>query len=150
MNRNEQLFFTLLRIALWKITEDLPKKIAPGTSSAILRLAEEQTVSGLIIDALIRNDIRMEQQTVFEAFATLEQIKEANREVNKELRMFAELMAAKGHDYVVFKGQTVAALYPDPLLRMPGDIDSLIYDYSAAQRLLHKELWRLPIAMRFL
>ena len=133
VNKNEQLFFTLLRNALWNITEDIPKKIAHRTSSAILRLAEEQTVSGLIIDALIRNDIRMEQQTVFEAYGMIEQIKEANKEVNKELLSFAELMEAKGVDYAVFKGQTVATLYPDPLLRMPGDIDFLVFDNQKAQ-----------------
>ena len=75
VNKNEQLFFALLRTALLNIKEDFPPKIAPETSSAILRLAEEQTVSGLIIDALIRNNILMEQQTVFEAYGTLEQIK---------------------------------------------------------------------------
>ena len=139
VNKNEVLFFSLLRNALWNTTEDFPEKIAPETSGALLRLAEEQTVSGLIIDALIRNDIHMEQQTVFETFCMLEQIKKANREVNRELLLFAELMAAKGLDYVVCKGQTIAALYPDPLLRMPGDIDFLVYDYQAAQRLLQKE-----------
>lgn len=149
MNRNEQLFFTLLRIALWKITEDLPKKIAPGTSSAILRLAEEQTVSGLIIDALIHNDIRMEQQTVFEVFGMLEQIKETSRVVNKELLLFAELMAAKGLDYVVFKGQTAATLYPDPLLRMPGDIDFLVYDYPVAQSIFQSE-WGISLPDSFI
>lgn len=149
VNKNEVLFFSLLRNALWNTTEDFPEKIAPETSGALLRLAEEQTVSGLIIDALIRNDIHMEQQTVFETFCMLEQIKKANREVNRELLLFAELMAAKGLDYVVCKGQTVAALYPDPLLRMPGDIDFLIYDYPAAQSIFQSE-WGVSLPDSFI
>ena len=148
VNKNEQLFFALLRTALLNIKEDFPPKIAPETSSAILRLAEEQTVSGLIIAALIRNNILMEQQTVFEAYGTLEQIKETSREVNKDLISFAELMEAKGIDYVVFKGQTVAVLYPNPLLRMPGDIDFLVHDYQKAQSLFLNE-WEITLPNNF-
>ena len=149
MNKNTRLFFALLRNTLWNTTKDFPEKIVSETSDAILRLAEEQTVSGLIIDAIIRNDIRLEQQTVFEAFGILEQIKETSREVNKELLLFAELMETKELDYVVFKGQTIAALYPDPLIRMPGDIDFLVYDYPAAQSIFQSK-WGISLPDSFI
>ena len=147
VDKHGQIFFALLRNALWQTAEDFLGKLAREASEALLRMAEEQTIVGLVVDALIRNNIRMEQQVVFEAFGALEQIKESNRKVNKELLLLAELMEAKGLDYVVFKGQTTAALYPDPLLRMPGDIDFLVCDYNAAQNIFQNE-WGISLPNR--
>ena len=86
------MLFALLREALWHSKETLSSDLSERQARKLLRAAEEQMVSGLIIDALIRNDVRMKQQTVFEAFGMLEQIKETSRELNKELQLFAELM----------------------------------------------------------
>ena len=149
VNKKELLFLSLLRNALWNTTEEFPKTIAPETSDAILRLAERQTVSGLITAALFRNDIKIGQKRLFEAVGLSQQIKAENQRVNKELQGFAQIMNESGMEYVIVKGQTAAALYPDPLLRMPGDIDFLVYDYQAAQSLLQKE-WGISLPDSFI
>lgn len=136
MSPNTEIFFKLLRNALWHQDETLPRELSPQVSSFILQMAKEQTISGLIIDALIRNDVRIEQKAVFESVGILEQIKETNRQLNKELLQFANLMKQSQVEYVVVKGQTVAALYLEPLLRMPGDIDFLVSDYRSSSKVI--------------
>ena len=47
-------------------------------------------------------------------------IRLVNRELNDELKRFVKLPLK---DYIVVKGQTIASIYPNPLVRMAGDID---------------------------
>lgn len=143
------LLFALLREALWHAQETLPRELSEKQARKLLRVAEEQTVVGLITDALFRNDVRIGQENLFEAVGLYEQIKAENQLINKELLNFAQMMNESGLEYVVVKGQTVAALYPNPLLRMPGDIDFLVFDYQAAQSIFHNE-WGISLPDRFI
>lgn len=143
----ERKLFGLLRQALW----DTPFEgdISPKETCELIGLAEKQTLSGLIIDALIKKDVRMEQMTLFESIGYLEQIKQENHLINREVAAFARLMADTGTEYVVVKGQTIAALYPNPIIRMPGDIDFLINDYQQASHIL-KEKWGIELPRRMI
>lgn len=138
MNTQVELLLLVLRNALWggAIYED----ILEDELNKILIFAEKHAISGLIIDALIKNDVRMERQTLFEAIGYLEQIKQENRLMNREVAEFARLMTDSRTEYVVVKGQTLAALYPEPLVRMSGDIDFLIQDYQHVSNVL-KDYW---------
>lgn len=134
----EQKLFGLLRMALWGTPfED---DITPMEAKVLVDIAGKQTVSGLIIDVLIKKDVRMEQMALFEAIGYLEQVKQENQRANNEVAAFARLMAETGTQYFVVKGQTLAALYPEPFVRLPGDIDFLIQDYQQASKVL-KEHW---------
>lgn len=148
-SRLRNLLFALLREALWHSQETLPSDLSERQARRLMRVAEEQTISGLIIDALFRNDVRIGQENLFEVVGMYSQIKAENQRVNKELLSFAQMMSESGLEYVVVKGQTVAALYPDPLLRMPGDIDFLIYDYPAAQSIFQSE-WGVSLPDSFI
>lgn len=127
----------VLSYSLWgSVVKDMVSK---DDAQELITMAEKQAVSGLIIDALIKMDVRMEQMTLFEAFGYLEQIKKENQRMNHEVAEFARQMAKTGTEYVVVKGQTLAALYPEPLVRMPGDIDFLIKDYQQASKVLTEQ-----------
>lgn len=138
----EEKLFGLLREALWGMPFNEP--VSPEEAKRLISMAEKQTVAGLVIDTLIKKDVRMERQTVFEAFSYLEQIKQQNRAMNAEVAAFARLMADTQTEYLIVKGQTLAALYPNPLLRMPGDIDFLAKDYCHAAEVL-KTHWSISL-----
>jgi len=138
----EEKLFGLLREALWGVPFNEP--VTPKDGKSLIAIAEKQTVAGLIIDILIKKDVRMEQQTVFEAFAYLEQIRLQNQQMNAELAEFARLMIETQTDYIIVKGQALAALYPDPLLRMSGDIDFLVKDYRHTADVL-KSHWNVEL-----
>lgn len=138
------LLFILLRNSLWQYGEDIPKDMPENTTAMIFQTAEEQSLIGIVADALIRNNVKMPQKYVFKAISLTNQVKKANHKLNGEFHSFLNL---KFGNYVVVKGQTIAAIYPDPLLRMPGDIDFLISDYSIAQQVLEEE-WNISLPKR--
>ncbi len=138
----EEKLFGLLREALWGTPFN--ELVSPGEARRLISMADKQTVTGLVIDMLIRKDVRMEQQKVFEAYGYLEQIKQQNRVMNAEVAAFARLMADTKTEYIMVKGQTLATLYPDPLLRMSGDIDFLVKDYRHAAEVL-KRHWDIDL-----
>ena len=137
MDEEIHKLFGLLREALWGTP--LEGGITPKEAGMLIALAEKQAISGLIIDALIKKDVRMEQMTFLEAFGYLEQIKQENQRMNRGVAAFARLMADTGTEYAVVKGQTLAALYPEPLVRMSGDIDFLIQDYQYVAKVLNEQ-----------
>lgn len=136
-------FFTLLREALWRKNESLPNELSEEECITLFALAEKQAVFGLIIDSLMRNNVKMPQMKVFEAIGTLEQLKNANRHVNEGVSDLHQLMKRYGVNYAVIKGQAVATCYPEPLLRQSGDIDyysnSGYYDRSMQAV---KDMWK--------
>lgn len=122
-SKTEQLFFALLRDSLWHFEKDLPKEISLDTLTKLFSLAEQQTVSGLIVDAITRNNIKMPEDCVLDVVGLLEQIKRRSIAVNNGVMNLHQLLSASGVNYSVVKGQVVASYYPNPLLRQPGDID---------------------------
>lgn len=153
MNIND-LFFALLRNALWypytkaarysyidEEKQELPNNISVKVSESLLDLADKQTVSALIADSIFRNDIKLSQAFLFEMVGLVEQIKHANQQLNDELKQFIQLPLK---DFVVVKGQTIAALYPNPLLRMPGDIDFLVLNYKRDKSVIEKK-WQIEL-----
>ena len=136
MSKTRKLLFTFLRNAIWRIEHDVPKELSEEEVSRLISVADEQTVSGLAVEAIIQNDIKIPQEWVFEAVGIDTQTKQANKQLNDELKEFVRLSLK---DYVVVKGQTIAAIYPNPMARLSGDIDFLVQDYPAAKELLKKE-----------
>ena len=138
----EQKLFGLLRESLWGKPFD--EVITPEEAAGMIAIARKQTVTGLIIDVLIKKGVRMERQTLFEAMALLKHIRQQSQEMNRHVVKFAQMMRETDVDYIIVKGQTLAALYPDPLLRMPGDIDFLVRDYNKAANVLH-DRWNIDL-----
>ena len=68
--------------ALWSIP--FKDQITTIEAGELIALADKQAISGLIINALIKNDVRMEQQTLFEAIGFLEQIEQGNKVQNRK------------------------------------------------------------------
>lgn len=141
MNNTRDLLFALLRNSLWQSDDALPEMLPDNMMKQLFILAEEQTVSGMVVDALIRNDVRVPQQWVFEMVGLEAQNRQANKNLNDELKQLVNL---KLKNYVIVKGQTIAAIYRNPLLRMPGDIDFFVHDYEGAKDIFKKE-WNVEL-----
>ncbi len=117
------LFFSLLRDALWRTGKSFPLELSLYETEKLFLLAEKQAVSGLVVDALIRHDVKMPQEWVFEAVGLVEQIKQQNKIINNGIVNFIELMSRCDINYLIVKGQVVASYYVNPLLRQSGDVD---------------------------
>lgn len=98
--------------------------------NAILRLAKEHAVAGLLANAAVRNRIVIAEGAAEgrgEAVMKLMQQTMAHRQgmlrCEDVMGRFVRLMKENGIAYVVFKGLAVARHYPEPLVRTMGDVD---------------------------
>ena len=132
-SRIDRVEKTLLEILRREVTgEDGTEKreLSVAGLKAVMRLAKEHTVTGLVANAAMRNRIviagrgaegrgetvmRLMQQTMAHR-QTMQRFEDA-------VGRFARLMKENGIAYVVFKGLAVARLYPEPFVRTMGDVD---------------------------
>lgn len=123
MSQKEELLFLLLRDALWRAHEPLLASLSEDEVFTLFEIAEKQAVSGLVIEALTRNNIGLPQDKVFEAVGLQEQIKAQSWHVNQGVIALHKTLSSENINYAIVKGQIVASYYPSPLLRLSGDID---------------------------
>ena len=155
-SRIDRVEETLLEILRREVTgEDGTEKreLSVAGLKAVMRLAKEHTVTGLVANAAMRNRIviagrgaegrgetvmRLMQQTMAHR-QTMQRFEDA-------VGRFARLMEENGIAYVVFKGLAVARLYPEPFVRTMGDVDFYVpqRDFMRAvdviERGLHVEM----------
>lgn len=124
MDRKREIFekvLALVRNELWD--EPLTCSIAKEDVADILIIAREQMVSGLVANAIVRNQLPIGEDLTLEVMGILKLHEKKGREMNAEVAQFAGFLNRRNLQYVIMKGQTMAVLYPNPLMRSTGDID---------------------------
>jgi hypothetical protein len=116
------MLFALLRNELWQ-EDGIEITLSEEDKKRLFETAKKQAVIGLVANALIRNNAAIGREWAFKALTLTKQIEASNERINGELVKFAIYMHTNKVEYRVVKGQTVATLYPNPLLRCSGDID---------------------------
>lgn len=117
--------------------------------NAVMRLAREHAVTGLVANAAMRNRIviaggaaegrgeivmRLMQQTMAH--------RQNQRRFEDAVGRFARLMEENSIAYVVFKGLAVARYYPEPFVRTMGDVDFYVpqRDFLRAVEVIERRL----------
>lgn len=124
MDRKREIFekvLALVRNELWE--EPLACSIVKEDVRDILQVAKEQMVSGLVANAIVRNQLPIGEDLTLEVMGVLKLHEKKGKEMNAEVAQFAGFLNRRNLQYVIIKGQTMAALYPHPLMRSTGDID---------------------------
>lgn len=105
-------------------------KLSVAGLNAVMRLAREHAVMGLVANAAMRNRIVIAGGVAEgrgEAVMRLMQQTMAHRQNQRRFEdavgHFARLMEENSIAYVVFKGLAVARYYPEPFARTMGDVD---------------------------
>ena len=143
MGYNQKAFFALVRAGLW---EQNVRLVSFGKIDyfEVLRLAEEQSVVGLVTAGLERVvDINVPKEEVFQFISQTLQIEQRNLSMNEFVARLIELLHKEDINAVLVKGQGIAQCYEKPLWRASGDIDLLLSseNYEKAKSLL------LPLAI---
>ena len=118
----KEKLFEILRCAL--SNQPYTDSLSASEFHEVLKQAEEQAVFGIVFDAIkgIKVD-GVDRIAICEAVGLSEQIKQQNRIVNHRAEMLSGILSHWNCKTCVLKGQGVAQLYPEPLLRQSGDID---------------------------
>lgn len=122
----EELLFKLIRCELWG--KPLEESVPNDVLVKVMELAHRQTVSGIVLNPLSEREGGDDWELVSKYISRSLKIRRKNTAVNHELADFARCCQQAGLNIIIVKGQTVAAMYPHPMLRMSGDIDFLIRD----------------------
>lgn len=136
---SREAFLALVRVGLWERYESVSCKGLAVSWLEVLRLAEEQSVIGLIASRLEKmpNGILSltEKLTLLGKCQLIEQ---RNKAMNQFVAELVSKMQAEGIKSVLVKGLGVAQCYERPLWRSAGDIDFLLDEenYEKAKSLL--------------
>lgn len=139
----EETFLRFLRSAIWGKPEQLTgREMTLNQYQSLMKLAQQQAVAALLAQALIDSGLRLPRQAAAEVLALTETTRQRNKDMDEAVVALCREMEERNIRIVVFKGQTLAPLYPDPGLRQSGDIDFACHpdDWDKAEHYFRKEL----------
>lgn len=118
------LFFALIRCSIGK-EEQLPHTPTLEQWQELFDISKKQTLAGIIFSGIERlpQEQRPPKALLLQWYLLRENIKNANISLNKKVVAVSRKFKAEGFNNSILKGQGIAQLYPNPLLRTPGDID---------------------------
>lgn len=129
--QSEAALEALLSHALFKTPLALPEST---DFAAVLELAKQHMVFGIVSEALgtlpedaLPNEILLDLQD-----STVTLLRQNGRLARCRTHL-CDFFAEQGIPAVILKGDSVAALYPTPQLRVAGDIDCLLYEADLPQ-----------------
>ena len=141
----QDFILSLVRSGLWQTKMD-HFDMSPYEYSAVMEEAEKQCVVGLVIDCLKQNNMGLQKKCVIHMMKTLNALERDNRRLDENVIALHKIFEENNIKYVVVKGQVIAALYPHPHMRVPGDIDFYVPNdhFNLAANMLNKS-WNLNL-----
>ena len=138
LDNNQGAFFELLRAGLW----EKDARLSPYKDidySAIMRLAEKQSVVGLVAAGLEHViDVKVPQVWALQFAGQAIQLEQRNKAMNVFVAKLIELLRKEDVYAILVKGQGIAQCYEKPLWRSSGDVDLLLSDtnYDKTKKVL--------------
>ena len=133
-----EAFFALLRAGLWEQSVRL-SGFAPVDFGAVYRIADEQSVVGLIAAGLEHvEDMKVAKQDAIPFMKYVLTLEARNSAMDSFIGAIVGRMQEAGIRPVLMKGQGVARCYARPQWRTSGDVDLFVADkdYQAAREFL--------------
>lgn len=137
-DNNQKVLLELLQAGLWNKEVRLAKYDEIDYPS-ILRVAEEQSVVGLVTAGLEKViDTRIPQAHVLQFIGSSLQIEQQNQSMNLFVASLIEKLRDNDVYVILVKGQGIAQCYDKPLWRSSGDVDLLLSpeNYKKADKFL--------------
>lgn len=138
MDNNQKAFFDLLRAGLWEKEARL-SNYKEVDYSVILKLAEEQSVVGLVAAGLEHVvDVKIPQVWTLQFAGQTIQLEQRNKAMNAFVAKLISILREKDIYSLLVKGQGIAQCYQRPLWRACGDVDLVLSleNYRKAQKTL--------------
>lgn len=127
-DNNSVVFYELLKAGLWEKEARL-SQFGEIDYDAIMRLAEEQSVVGLVTAGLEQvKDLKVPQAWILQFISSTLQIEQQNKSMNEFVAKLIESLRISGVYTLLVKGHGVAQCYERPLWRSCGDVDLFLSD----------------------
>lgn len=137
-SNNKKAFFALVEAGLWE-REVCLSQFKDIDYSEIYRLAEEQTIVGLVAAGIDHvKDVKVPQEVALSFAGSALQIEQRNNSMNVFIGDLIEKLRTADIYSLLIKGQGIARCYERPLWRSAGDVDLFLSDnnYSKALQML--------------
>ena len=143
---NQEAFFELVRAGLWE-KKVLLSEFNNIDYEAIMEMAEEQSVVGLVTAGMEHIDVRGQKEVVrckpsqemmLQFVGETLQIEQQNKDMNEFVAWLIDLLRKADVCAILLKVQGIAQCYERPLWRASGDVDLLLSDsnYEKAKKVL--------------
>lgn len=130
MHNTQQVFFELLKAGLWEKEARL-SQFDDIDYSAILKMAEEQSVVGLETAGLEQvEDVKVPKEILLQFIGSTLKIEQQNKAMNEFVASMIEDLRKQDVYAILVKGQGIAQCYERPLWRTCGDVDFFLNDYN--------------------
>lgn len=141
VKEKEEVFLALVRAGLWEgelFYKPSSKFHKPVDWQEIYRLAQEQSVLGLVLAGLENSQDKPPQQILLQWIGEVQCLEQQNVAMNRFLAELVEKMRRADIYTLLVKGQGIAQCYKRPLWRACGDVDFLLNDrnYQMAKNFL--------------
>ena len=123
-NETIRLFFALIRCGIGK-DDRLPVAPSKEQWDELFDIACKQTLQGIAYAGIekLPKEQRPYSELLIKWYHITLNIKKKNKELTRASIKVSEKFEKEGFRNCILKGQGIAQYYPDPELRMPGDID---------------------------
>ena len=140
---NKELFYKLVRAGLWEDTMVHDPRFTVHDFeqvdwNEVYRLAEEQSVIGLVLAGIERANVKPPQVLLLQWIGEIQILEQQNKAMNLFIAELIEKLQEAGIYTLLVKGQGVALCYEKPLWRVCGDVDLYLNDsnYKKAKKTL--------------
>ena len=119
-------FFKLIQLGIGtRESLHLETPLPESTWKELLTLTRKQAVTGIVMDGILKlpTEYLPPAPIKLKGIQQLLRIEQLNRRLNGEAVQVSEFLQTEGYACTILKGQGIAQYYPNPLYRMPGDID---------------------------
>ena len=139
MNNFEEIFFSLLRSAIWDTPVVLPRSLSAKEWNYIYATSNEQTVTGIMLDAISKlpTEQKPPKELLLKWILQQKAIEAQNAKMNKVLTELTEDLRKNNIQAYILKGQSVAQNYPYPKHRVCGDIDIFFKEMELEKAVKH-------------
>ena len=126
-DNNQQLFFEFLRAGLWADAGSIDSRnhgfVEPVDWEEIYRLAEEQSVIGVVLAGLEHTNVKPPQELLLQWIGEVQILEHQNKSMNQFIAELIEKLRKADIYTLLIKGQGIAQCYERPLWRACGDVD---------------------------
>lgn len=126
LKKEQKMLLSLLRYAIHERKELLPEDLSESDITPILKEASAQAVNGMALVGLLALHERFSQEAEQNIRRMIALILRKNLTVSHTQSILVKRLDEHRFPYVILKGDAAAAYYPNPDMRMRGDVDFLI------------------------